>query len=393
MSYARVGLLAIILHVIINADTLFRTDKTNSESRRKYRVFLFAVMAFYISDMFWGVFLELKLLIPSYVFTLLFFISMGLTVYLWIRYIRAFLNQKNFWSNILLYVSTILLVLELGVLVLNFFTPVMFSYSSEGDYYPSQAREIILDIQILMFNIVGIYTLIRAFILKNSDRSRHIAIGTSGLLMAFFIWLQARYPMTPFYSMGLLIATSVIHTFVLVDARVESAKKLGSYMRVAYKDALTDVRNVNAYTEVKAKIEKDIQLKKAPAFGIIVFDLNNLKLVNDTMGHEAGDKYIQDSCRMICDIFKHSPVFRIGGDEFVAILTKDDYHYRDALLSHFNEIVDKNQIVGGPVIAAGISLYDSEKDTRFDDVFTRADSIMYTRKRELKLVKEEQSKA
>ena len=393
MSYARVGLLAIILHVIINADTLFRTDKTNSESRRKYRVFLFAVMAFYISDMFWGVFLELKLLIPSYVFTLLFFISMGLTVYLWIRYIRAFLNQKNFWSNILLYVSTILLFLELGVLVLNFFTPVMFSYSSEGDYYPSQAREIILDIQILMFNIVGIYTLIRAFILKNSDRSRHIAIGTSGLLMAFFIWLQARYPMTPFYSMGLLIATSVIHTFVLVDARVESAKKLGSYMRVAYKDALTDVRNVNAYTEVKAKIEKDIQLKKAPAFGIIVFDLNNLKLVNDTMGHEAGDKYIQDSCRMICDIFKHSPVFRIGGDEFVAILTKDDYHYRDALLSHFNEIVDKNQIVGGPVIAAGISLYDSEKDTRFDDVFTRADSIMYTRKRELKLVKEEQSKA
>ena len=363
MSYARVGLLAIILHVIINADTLFRTDKKNSESRRKYRVFLFAVMAFYISDMFWGVFLELKLLIPSYVFTLLFFISMGLTVYLWIRYIRAFLNQKNFWSNILLYVSTILLFLELGVLVLNFFTPVMFSYSSEGDYYPSQAREIILDIQILMFNIVGIYTLIRAFILKNSDRSRHIAIGTSGLLMAFFIWLQARYPMTPFYSMGLLIATSVIHTFVLVDARVESAKKLGSYMRVAYKDALTDVRNVNAYTEVKAKIEKDIQLKKAPAFGIIVFDLNNLKLVNDTMGHEAGDKYIQDSCRMICDIFKHSPVFRIGGDEFVAILTKDDYHYRDALLSHFNEIVDKNQIVGGPVIAAGISLYDSEKDT------------------------------
>jgi len=393
MSYARVGLLAIILHVIINADTLFRTDKKNSESRRKYRVFLFAVMAFYISDMFWGVFLELKLLIPSYVFTLLFFISMGLTVYLWIRYIRAFLNQKNFWSNILLYVSTILLVLELGVLVLNFFTPVMFSYSSEGDYYPSQAREIILDIQILMFNIVGIYTLIRAFILKNSDRSRHIAIGISGLLMAFFIWLQARYPMTPFYSMGLLIATSVIHTFVLVDARVESAKKLGSYMRVAYKDALTDVRNVNAYTEVKAKIEKDIQLKKAPAFGIIVFDLNNLKLVNDTMGHEAGDKYIQDSCHMICDIFKHSPVFRIGGDEFVAILTNDDYRYRDALLSHFNEIVDKNQIVGGPVIAAGISLYDSENDTRFDDVFTRADSNMYTRKRELKMVKEEQSKA
>ena len=393
MTYARVGLLAIILHVIINADTLFRTDKTKSESRRKYRVFLFAVMAFYISDSFWGVFLELKLLIPAYAFTLLFFISMGLTVYLWIRYIRAFLNQKNFWSNILLYVSTILLVFEIGILIVNFFTPIMFSYSAEGEYFPSQARSIILDIQILMFNIVGVYTLIRAITLKNNDRSRHITIGISGLLMAFFIWLQARYPMTPFYSMGLLIATSIIHTFVLVDARVESAKKLGSYMRVAYKDALTNVRNVNAYTEVKEKIEKDIKEGKAPDFGVAVFDLNNLKLVNDTLGHEAGDKYIQDSCQMICSIFKHSPVFRIGGDEFVAILYNDDYRYREALLSHFKEMVDKNQIVGGPVIAAGISLYDSGNDTRFDDVFTRADSTMYTRKRELKMVKEAQSNA
>ena len=164
-------------------------------------------------------------------------------------------------------------------------------------------------------------------------------------------------------------------------------------MRVAYKDALTNVRNVNAYTEVKEKIEKDIKEGKAPDFGVAVFDLNNLKLVNDTLGHEAGDKYIQDSCQMICSIFKHSPVFRIGGDEFVAILYNDDYRYRDALLSHFNEMVDKNQIVGGPVIAAGISLYDSGNDTRFDDVFTRADSTMYTRKHELKMVKEAQSNA
>lgn len=393
MTYARVGLLAIVLHVIINADTLFRTEKTNSESRRKYRIFLFAVLAFYISDTCWGVFLELKKIVPAYVFTLLFFISMVSTVYLWLLYIRAFLNQKNFWSNVLLYVSTILFAGVIVIIVINFFTPIMFSFSAEGEYHPSQAREILLDMQILLFNIVGVYTLIRALILKNNDRSRHITIGISGLLMAFFIWLQARYPMTPFYSMGLLIATSIIHTFVLVDARVESAKKLGSYMRVAYKDALTNVRNVNAYTEVKEKIEKDIKEGKAPDFGVAVFDLNNLKLVNDTLGHEAGDKYIQDSCQMICSIFKHSPVFRIGGDEFVAILYNDDYRYRDALLSHFNEMVDKNQIVGGPVIAAGISLYDSGNDTRFDDVFTRADSTMYTRKRELKMVKEAQSNA
>ena len=188
----------------------------------------------------------------------------------------------------------------------------------------------------------------------------------------------------PLYAVGCLLATSIIHTFVVIEARIEGSRQLGMVMTVAYKDPLTNVRNINAYTESKAIIERDIKSGTISEFAVVVFDLNDLKRVNDTMGHEAGDKYIQDGCRLICRIFKHSPVFRIGGDEFVAFLTNEDYKSRDNLIFLFNSHVDRNLEKGGVVVSAGISMYKPDKDAGFDDVFTRADERMYERKKELK---------
>ena len=119
-------------------------------------------------------------------------------------------------------------------------------------------------------------------------------------------------------------------------------------------------------------------------FAVAVFDLNDLKLVNDTKGHDAGDKYLQDACSLICRVFQHSPVFRIGGDEFVALLMNGDFHNREELLNDFNKHVEYNLVNGGPVVSAGISLFDSNADTGYEDVFTRADELMYSRKKELK---------
>ena len=202
--------------------------------------------------------------------------------------------------------------------------------------------------------------------------------------MAIFIFLQAQFPMMPFYSIGLLLATSIIHTFVVVAERVESSRQLGMVRTVAYKDPLTNVRNVNAYTESKAIIEKDVKNGTITEFAVAVFDLNDLKLVNDTIGHEAGDKYIQDGCRLICRVFKHSPVFRIGGDEFVAFLTKDDYNSRENLILMFNNYIDRNLENGGVVVSAGLGQFDPDTDSGFDEVFSRADELMYIRKKELK---------
>ena len=118
--------------------------------------------------------------------------------------------------------------------------------------------------------------------------------------------------------------------------------------------------------------------------GIVVFDVNDLKVVNDTYGHEAGDRYLQSSCRLICSVFKHSPVYRIGGDEFLTFLEGKDYSNREVLLKYFNSRIDYNNTHGGDVMAAGLDIYDPERDTFLDEIFERADEKMYARKKILK---------
>ena len=78
---------------------------------------------------------------------------------------------------------------------------------------------------------------------------------------------------------------------------------------------------------------------------------------------------------MICDIFKHSPVFRIGGDEFAALLTDKDFEHRSELLKELkNESFENLRSRTGPIVACGLGVYNPENDKSFDDVFKRADT-------------------
>lgn len=149
----------------------------------------------------------------------------------------------------------------------------------------------------------------------------------------------------------------------------------------SYKDALTGVGNKAAFikkcNEMKYRIEKE-----GEEFAIMMVDINNLKHVNDECGHEAGDIYIRGCCNMICDILAHSPVFRIGGDEFVAILRDYDYNNRHALteklkkdfMSSFSH-EDKEPWLRYSA-AVGMAEKTSE-DSSIDSVLKRANKIMY----------------
>ncbi len=85
------------------------------------------------------------------------------------------------------------------------------------------------------------------------------------------------------------------------------------------------------------------------------------------------------------NIFAHSPVFRIGGDEFVVFLAGDDFANRENLMNSLYSQVQKNQQTkAGPVIASGMSEYNPEKDTFVSEIFNRADKEMYKNKKNLK---------
>ena len=162
-------------------------------------------------------------------------------------------------------------------------------------------------------------------------------------------------------------------------------KQLESAERLARFDELTGVRNKNAFMEYSESIDKQLKENKNYQFGILLCDMNDLKLINDTRGHSFGDERIHRTSRMICDVFTHSPVFRIGGDEFVAVLIGQDYERREELLNALkNESYDNKITRSGPVVACGLAVFDKEKDSCFSDVFTRADKEMYKNKKEIK---------
>ena len=155
----------------------------------------------------------------------------------------------------------------------------------------------------------------------------------------------------------------------------------------ANRDSLTGLRNTTAYKSWVSEFDKEIQNKSAN-FGVVVFDLNQLKETNDTFGHDVGDKLIATASKVISDVFKHSPVFRIGGDEFLAILKNKDLEDCEKLFAQLDlecaktRIEEKGEI--SLSIARGFAMFESDKDVCFNDVFKRADNAMYENKRKSK---------
>ncbi|MCR5718196.1 MAG: GGDEF domain-containing protein [Oscillospiraceae bacterium] len=171
---------------------------------------------------------------------------------------------------------------------------------------------------------------------------------------------------------------------ILAVANVDTVKRMElayqSAMDMANKDALTGVKNKRAYVQTESDLDELIQNSDQPPFSIVVCDVNGLKHVNDTKGHKAGDEYIRSACSMICNTFKHSPVFRIGGDEFAVVLKGSDYQQRSCLIQQLEKLLEANKQEEIALLAFGISDFDVDRDMRVQDVFERADTLMYEQK-------------
>jgi diguanylate cyclase (GGDEF)-like protein len=178
-----------------------------------------------------------------------------------------------------------------------------------------------------------------------------------------------------------------------IDAEVQRERQQLSALKtekeLARRDELTGIKNKTAYKELEKSVQGNIDNgMDYLEFALVVCDANNLKKINDTLGHAAGDEYIKSSARLLCDIFVHSPVFRVGGDEFVVFLRGSDYSSRQELMAKLRGVVMENNKAGdGVVLAAGMSEYIPKTDSMVTDIFERADKEMYEDKQKLKSVK------
>lgn len=149
----------------------------------------------------------------------------------------------------------------------------------------------------------------------------------------------------------------------------------------SHTDALTEVGNKAAYIEKMEELNRQIKESDLD-FAIVMVDINKLKYINDKYGHKSGDAYIKGCCHMVCEVFKHSPVFRIGGDEFVVILTGIDYENRkeavDRLKSDYAKSFAREGVSPWNRYSAAVGMAENaSQDNTAELVFRRADEAMY----------------
>lgn len=385
--YSSFGLLSLIITLIINHNVLSASKDADAQVKILYKRFLFSVLAYYVSDVLWGLFDHFKLMTLLNLDTAVYFMLMSVSVLLWVRYVVAYLGRKSAGSTMLLCIGWLIPVYTFVTLILNYIFPswrLVYYFDENNGYQPGAVRHFTLALQLLMFLAISVYALIVALKTKGKSRLHHRTIGFSGIVMSVFIIAQTWFSLLPLYAIGCLITTCLIHAFIIEDERKARSLELGTARHKAYTDSLTGVKNPHAYAEAKAELDRRIENGDVEEFAAVVFDLNGLKIINDTEGHDAGDRYLESAAELICTRFKRSPVFRIGGDEFVAFLEGDDYRNREALLEDFNRQVEENQENGLVVVSSGLSDFVRGEDNDYNTVFERADNKMYERKRELK---------
>ena len=209
-----------------------------------------------------------------------------------------------------------------------------------------------------------------------------ILLGTLVADLLHFYYGSFQTSIYDIYGVFIYIIIFAVEVCRQVAEQVDAGQKLQIYEELATKDMLTKLYNRNAYDEW---IKVNRQPKKAK---IVVFDLNNLKQCNDTMGHAAGDAYIQNAAGIILHVFGNcGNCYRIGGDEFCVVIYGNDPSDMEELFRQMKQEQDEfnsKNAIPQIQIAYGYAEFDPETDRDIEDTRSRADDKMYQKKREIK---------
>lgn len=247
-----------------------------------------------------------------------------------------------------------------------------------------------------------LYALLKNALLTRESKVRNVyktirTVGLMGICFATGIDIARYYhghnsDSAMFVRIGLLIFILCYGSASL--EKTVNAVKLGVQAefvsQLAYRDGLTGVGNRTAFQERLEELEG--QKKELPGIAIVMFDVNDLKYVNDNLGHQRGDELIVGSADIIKNAVESEDgaVFRIGGDEFAGILFGEEVGRRcESALSRFNQLMDGHNAVKNQFlrisIASGYAVYDkSQEDEMLMDVYQQADVRMYENKKQIK---------
>ncbi len=372
MTYSIIGILASIILLMINRDVLWhRKEETENQSQRYYRYFLFGVLSYYVTDMLWGILEQEKLTGILYGDTALHFIAMAAAVMLWTRYVVSYLGAKDAFSSSIAKAGKLFLIFEVLTVIVNFFVPVLFYFDESGAYHAGKARYLTLAIQIILFLLTSVYTISAALKSEGSLRRRNLTIGLFGIAMVVLIAIQVFYPLLPYYAMGYMLGTCVLHSYVVEDEKEEYRRELELSIqrereqkkelaenREALRDALSAAEQANkAKTAFLSNMSHEIRTPLNAIIGLNNIALNDPDTTDRVKDHLVRiDSSAQHLLSIINDILDMS---RIESGRMVI---------RNEEFSFARVLEQVNTMISGQCREKGLN-YDCRIEGKVDDYY------------------------
>ncbi|MBU0544749.1 MAG: GGDEF domain-containing protein [Proteobacteria bacterium] len=170
---------------------------------------------------------------------------------------------------------------------------------------------------------------------------------------------------------------------------INSQKRMmAEIISLSISDHLTGLHNRRGFLTLA---NQQLQLSERTKMGMLLFfaDLDGLKLINDTLGHEEGDKALIEMASVLKETFRSSDIIaRMGGDEFAILAIGPQNGKPEILISRLQNQIDRYNNQKNRKyklsISVGCSSYDPENPSSIDKLMANADKLMYEQKKNKK---------
>jgi diguanylate cyclase (GGDEF)-like protein len=180
--------------------------------------------------------------------------------------------------------------------------------------------------------------------------------------------------------------TGTVVSFHDITERKAAEQKLRD---ISITDELTGVLNRRGFFEMAERQLKVTDRMKGELF-LLFADIDDLKVINDTLGHQVGDQLLVDAGNILRDTFRQTDIIgRLGGDEFAVLLPDNPgANSEESVLIRLEENADnfnKQKSRSYKVmISSGVIKYDVNSPCNIDELLIKADKLMFVRKKERK---------
>lgn len=341
-------------------------------------------MIFCAFDIGWGLFFSREIIISRIGFTIISYgyHSMGaLSAFIWYGYVTYYTKVQGRDYLILNICRDVLFVIQIILLGANLWTHEAFLVHEDGSYTMGSLRPYLYLLQFSYYIILLIFCLIKIV----TDREQKVlyrnAIFFSMIPLMFGIGQYIFYD-AAMYAFGFMLSAFIIYSFNLTAQREAYLTEQTTKLSVdVYIDALTGLYNRRAYED---DLEKYPDIPTEENFTYLTLDVNGLKLANDRLGHDAGDELIEGVAFCMRNALgAYGKLYRIGGDEFAAMIFANDDKLSSILLDFDKLVLDwKGKKVSELSVSYGYATKRMYPESTVLEIARIADKKMYQAKAE-----------